>query len=93
MEKAGLPAGPVMNICEMHNDPQAQARKMIVETQHPKAGRVKAIGLPIKFSNTPGAVTKPAPTLGQHGPEIMSEYGYSNEEIDRLRNQGALVVA
>jgi crotonobetainyl-CoA:carnitine CoA-transferase CaiB-like acyl-CoA transferase len=93
MEKAGLPAGPVMNICEMHNDPQAHAREMIVETQHPKAGRVKAIGLPIKFSETPGAVTKPAPMLGQHGPEIMSEYGYSKEEIDRLRNRGALVVA
>ncbi|SHH92057.1 CaiB/BaiF CoA transferase family protein [Marivita hallyeonensis] len=93
MEAAGLPAGPVMDICEMHQDPQAHARDMIVETQHPKAGTVKAIGLPVKFSETPGAVTRPAPVLGEHGPEILSEYGYSPDHIDALRRQGALIVA
>ncbi|MEM0937904.1 MAG: CoA transferase [Pseudomonadota bacterium] len=93
MEAVGLPAGPVMNIAEMHRDPQALARDMIVETDHPIAGKVKAIGLPIKFSDTPGTVARPAPTLGQHGPEILSEHGYSQEEIDTLRQNGAMVVA
>ncbi len=93
MEAAGLPAGPVMNIPEMHRDPQALARDMIVETQHPTAGPVKAIGLPIKFGDTPGGVTRPAPTLGQHGAEILSEHGYAQDRIDALESQGALIVA
>ncbi|MCV3272279.1 CaiB/BaiF CoA transferase family protein [Roseobacter sinensis] len=92
MEKAGLPAGPVMDICEMHRDPQAIARDMIVETTHPLAGQVKAIGLPIKFSDTPGGVVIPAPTLGQHGREILSEHSYGQEQIDDLQARGALIV-
>ncbi len=93
METAGLPAGPVMDICEMHRDPQALARDMIVETDHPMAGPVKAIGLPIKFSETPGGIRRPAPILGQHGPEILSEHGYSEDRIDALKDQGALIIA
>ncbi|MDW4497131.1 CoA transferase [Sulfitobacter sp. D35] len=92
MDAAGLPAGPVMDICEMHEDPQAKARDMIVETDHPVAGPVKAIGLPIKFGATPGAVLRPAPTLGQHGAEVLAELGYSGAAIDDLERQGALVV-
>lgn len=92
MEAVGLPAGPVMTITEMHADPQAQARDMIVETQHPVAGPVKAIGLPVKFSDTPGAITRPAPLLGQHGPEILAEHGYGAEAIDALRASGAMIV-
>jgi crotonobetainyl-CoA:carnitine CoA-transferase CaiB-like acyl-CoA transferase len=93
MQAAGLPAGPVMDICEMHRDPQALARDMIIETDHPVAGAVKAIGLPIKFSDTPGGVVRPAPTLGQHGPEVLSEHGYSQTQIDALTQQGTLIVA
>lgn len=93
MEAAGLPAGPVMTISEMHQDPQARARKMIVETEHPRAGPVKAIGLPVKFSKTPGGVNKPAPTLGQHCPEVLSEIGYGREQIDALAQKGAIIIA
>ena len=66
---------------------------MIVETEHPKAGPVKAIGLPVKFGDTPGGVTRPAPTLGQHGREILAELGYGDEEIDVLADRGALICA
>lgn len=93
MEAAGLPAGPVLSITEMHRDPQAVARNMIVETEHPVAGTVRSIGAPVKFGATPGAVTRPAPTLGQHGPEILAEHGYAVDRIDALRDSGALVVA
>jgi crotonobetainyl-CoA:carnitine CoA-transferase CaiB-like acyl-CoA transferase len=92
MEAAGLPAGPVLTIPEMHADPQARARDMIIETDHPVAGRVKAIGLPVKFSETPGCIDRPAPLLGQHGREILAELGYSGEEVDRLRASGALII-
>lgn len=92
MDEAGLPAGPVMDVCEMHRDKQALAREMIVETDHPIAGPVKAIGLPLKFSRTPGGVTRPAPTLGQHGREILSEYGFSEDRIDEMERSGAVVI-
>ncbi|MEO0773358.1 MAG: CoA transferase [Pseudomonadota bacterium] len=92
MEAANLPAGPVVDICEMHADPQAIARDMIVSTTHPVAGSVNAIGCPVKFTETPGSVRRPSPTLGEHGPEILAEAGYSTDQIDALKRQGALLV-
>ncbi len=91
MEEAGLPAGPVLTIPEMHRDPQAQARGMIVETEHPVAGPTQAIGLPVKFGATPGGVSRPAPLLGQHGREILAERGYDDRAIERLIACGAVI--
>jgi crotonobetainyl-CoA:carnitine CoA-transferase CaiB-like acyl-CoA transferase len=90
LEDAGVPAGPVLDIAQMHQDPQALAREMIVETSHPTAGRVKAIGLPIKFSDTPGGIRRAAPVLGQHTREVLREHGYSDAEIERMAAQGAI---
>ncbi len=90
LEEVGVPAGPVLNIAEMHADPQALAREMIVETSHPTAGPTKAIGLPIKFSETPGGVRRPAPLMGEHNREVLRECGYSDSEIDRMAEQGAI---
>jgi len=90
-EEAGLPAGPVLSVTEMHADPQAQARAMVVETTHPKAGRTKAIGLPIKLSETPGGIVRPAPVFGQHTREVLEEAGYSASEISDLAASGAVV--
>jgi crotonobetainyl-CoA:carnitine CoA-transferase CaiB-like acyl-CoA transferase len=92
LEEFGVPAGPVLDIAQMHADPQALAREMIVETTHPTAGPVKAIGLPIKFSDTPGGVHKAAPLLGQHTREVLLEHGYSESEIDELAKQGAILL-
>jgi crotonobetainyl-CoA:carnitine CoA-transferase CaiB-like acyl-CoA transferase len=90
LEHAGVPAGPVLEISQMHADPQAIARAMIVETEHPTAGRVKAIGLPVKFSDTPGSVRRAAPLFGQDTREVLREYGFSDSEIDRLAAQKAI---
>jgi crotonobetainyl-CoA:carnitine CoA-transferase CaiB-like acyl-CoA transferase len=90
-EETGLPAGPVLSVTEMHADPQAQARAMVVETTHPKAGRTKAIGLPIKLSETPGGIRRPAPVFGQHTREVLEETGYSASEISDLAASGAVV--
>ncbi len=90
LEERGVPAGPVLDIAQMHADPQALAREMIVETTHPVAGQVKAIGLPIKFSETPGSVNKAAPLLGQHTLEVLREHGFSDIEIDQLLERGAI---
>jgi crotonobetainyl-CoA:carnitine CoA-transferase CaiB-like acyl-CoA transferase len=80
----------VLDIAEMHRDPQTLAREMVVETEHPVAGPVKALGLPIKFSDTKGGINRPAPRLGEHNREVLAELGYGENEIERLSASGAL---
>ena len=65
LEAAGVPAGPVLNIAEMHRDPQAIARDMVVSAEHSRLGPVKTLGLPVKFSATPGGVLRGAPLYGE----------------------------
>ncbi len=93
LREVGVPAGPVLDINLMHDDPQAIARNMVPETDHPVAGRVKTIGLPVKFSATPGGVRVPAPLLGEHTRQVLAEAGYGRDEIDRLVEEGAAIVA
>jgi crotonobetainyl-CoA:carnitine CoA-transferase CaiB-like acyl-CoA transferase len=81
-DAAGVPVGPVHSIGEAMTHPQTLARGMVVETQHPAAGATKAIGCPVHFSETPTAVTRPAPVLGEHTREVLRGYGYSDGEID-----------
>jgi len=93
MEKAQLPAGRVNDILQMHKDPQANARDMIVEVDHPSVGTVKTIGHPVKFSRTPAKVDHAAPVLGQHSREVLAEIGYETEKIDALIRSKAVIAA
>jgi crotonobetainyl-CoA:carnitine CoA-transferase CaiB-like acyl-CoA transferase len=90
LEKAGVPAGPIYDMAQVYDDPQVQAREMVVEMDHPVAGRIKNIGIPVKLSETPGSVRRPAPTLGQHTDEVLADLGYSEAEVDRLRAEGVV---
>lgn len=90
LQAGGFPAGPVLSIAEMQQDPQALARDMVVETMHPLAGRVSTLGLPVKFHGTPGGVRRPAPLLGQHTREVLAELGYAATEIEALIESGAV---
>ncbi len=92
-EAAGLPAGPVRSILEMQADPQALARQMVVETEHSKLGPVKTLGLPVKFSETPGEVAAGAPVYGEHTRAVLAEHGFSEAEIAALISEGAVVAA
>jgi len=84
LDAVGVPCGPINSIADLAADPQALAREMVIELDHPRAGRTRALGLPIKLSATPGGVTRPAPTFGQHTREVLGEFGFSAAEIDAL---------
>ena len=90
LEAAGVPAGPINTYAEALADPQALARDMIVDLEHPGAGPIKALGVPVKLSDTPGAVDRAAPVLGQDNASVLTELGYSEAEQRALRAQGVV---
>lgn len=93
LEAEGVPCGPINSIADMAEDPHTAAREMVVELEHPRAGRTRALGLPIKLSATPGRVSRAAPLLGQHTREVLAEYGFASREIEALIGEGAAVAA
>ena len=93
LDEAGVPCGPINSIADMAADPQTLAREMVVELEHPRAGRTRALGLPVKLSRTPGKVSRPAPLMGQHTREVLAEFGFSRDEIEALVASGAAIAA
>jgi len=89
-DEKGLPCGPINTVTEMFKDPQTIERKMIVDVKNTKAGSFKAIGMPIKFSETKVEDTKESPTFGQHTKQILLDHGFKSEEIDSLMKQGVV---
>ena len=90
LDQAGVPSGPINTYPEALADPHTLAREMVVDLVHPGAGPIKALGIPVKLSDTPGAVDRPAPLLGEHTTEILTELGYSDAEQRALRDAGAV---
>lgn len=85
LDNAGVPNGPINSIDKVIENPQVLAREMIVEAYHPKAGKLKMPGIPIKLSDTPGEIRTASPVLGQHTYEILEELlGLDQEEISQL---------
>ena len=87
-DEKGLPCGPINSITEMHNDPHTLDRKMVIEVDNKKAGKSKAIGMPIKFSDTNANTEIGAPNFGQHTDEILVQFGYSAEQIKDYKDKG-----
>jgi crotonobetainyl-CoA:carnitine CoA-transferase CaiB-like acyl-CoA transferase len=92
LEAVGVPASPVLSIGEMLADPQVIARNMVVEVEHSRLGRTRALGSPVKFSDTPTRIKRGAPLLGEHTREILAEYGYDNSEIEALAAAGDVIL-
>lgn len=88
--KARVPCGPINNFAQAMNDPHYVARGMIEEIEHPRIGSMKMIGIPTKFSKTPGAVRRPAPVLGEHTDAVLRRFGMPDERISLLRQRGAI---
>jgi crotonobetainyl-CoA:carnitine CoA-transferase CaiB-like acyl-CoA transferase len=83
----GLPCGPINSINEMFVDPQTIEREMIIDVDNKKAGKSKAIGMPIKFSKSKTEKSKGAPNLGEHTKEIMKIFDYNDKQIDDFYNR------
>jgi crotonobetainyl-CoA:carnitine CoA-transferase CaiB-like acyl-CoA transferase len=89
LEKAGVPVAPVNTAGEMIADNQVVAREMIVEQEHPTAGKIRVVGVPVKLSETPGAVRTPAPLLGEHTEEVLTSLGYG-DRLKQLKQSGVI---
>jgi crotonobetainyl-CoA:carnitine CoA-transferase CaiB-like acyl-CoA transferase len=89
-EANDFPCGPINDYAAVFADPQVQAREMVVNVDHPTLGAVRALGSPIKMSATPPDPSRRAPLLGEHTDEVLLQAGFSQDEIDRLRSDGAI---
>ena len=85
-----VPAGPVNTVDRVFEDPQVQARGMLVEMEHPTVGTARLAGSPLNLSKTPIEIRRPPPLLGEHTSEILTELEYSEAEIEKLRREGAV---
>jgi crotonobetainyl-CoA:carnitine CoA-transferase CaiB-like acyl-CoA transferase len=90
LEENDIPCGPINDYAQVFDDPQVQARKMVVETEHPSLGHLRTLGSPIKMSATPPDVSRRAPRLGEHTVEVLEEAGFDSKEIAALREAGAI---
>jgi len=91
LTKSGIPVGAINNLAQVVDHPQVKARGSIVEIDHPRAGKIRVVGVPVRLSATPGSVRTPSPALGEHTGEVLSALlGMGAGEIDALRAAGAL---
>jgi formyl-CoA transferase len=90
LDQEGVPAGPINSYPEALADPHTRARGMVIDLVHPEVGSIQALGIPVKLSDTPGAVERPAPLVGQHTGEILTELGYTEAEQHALRAAGVV---
>lgn len=87
----GIPMGAINTLDQVVTHPQVQARGMLVEQDHPVAGHVTVVGVPVKLSATPGSVRTPAPLLGEHTDAVLRAYLHlSDDELAQLHAQGVL---
>ena len=90
LDAAEVPGGPVYRYEQILDDPHIKARNMVVEIEHPKIGRMKTLGIPVKSSGELLAIRSPAPLLGQHSAEVLRTAGYGASDIEALFAGGVI---
>lgn len=92
LSREDLVYSPIKDYLEVVNDPQVLENEYITEYAHPSLGKLKEIGIPAKFGETPGRIREPAPQLGQHTEEVLIDFlGYSWDDIEKLRDKGVIL--
>ncbi len=90
LQAANVPCGPINDLADVFADPQVLARNMYLEMAHPTLGSIKQTGLPIKFSLTPGGLDRHPPLLGEHNQEILQSLGYSDADVQNLKDRSVI---
>lgn len=91
LDEADIGIGPVYNFEEIFSDPHFRHRKVLVEVEHPKLGKIKVLNTPFRFSETPAGVRASPPLWGEHTREILRDMlGYKKAQIDRLLKEGVI---
>lgn len=90
LHAATVPCGPINDLADVFSDPQVLARQMYLEMPHPTLGSIKQTGLPIKFSVTPGSFQRHPPLLGEHNGEILAGLGYTEDDIQRMKEESII---
>jgi crotonobetainyl-CoA:carnitine CoA-transferase CaiB-like acyl-CoA transferase len=91
LQPAGIPVGAINTIDQVVTHPQVRARRAIVEHTHPVAGTVETVAPPVRLSETPGAIRRPAPLLGEHTEEVLrARLGLGKDELGKLRAAGVI---
>ena len=91
--KYELPVGPINTVAEVLEDPHIHAREMVKELTHPEYGPLRYVGIPVKLSDTPGALQGPPPRFGEHNRDVLTELGYDERAIDQLAMSQVIVEA
>jgi crotonobetainyl-CoA:carnitine CoA-transferase CaiB-like acyl-CoA transferase len=89
LNREGVPCGPINNVAQALEDPQIQHQKMILTVDQP-SGRMRILGFPVKLSETPAALRRPSPKLGEHTEEILARIGFSASETQAFKRKGAV---
>lgn len=90
LEAEDVLAAPVHDYPEVFADPQVLHNRMVMTTEHPGAGEIRMVGMPVKLSSVPPAIRTPPPTVGEHNEVVLADLGYSAEEAAALRASGAV---
>jgi CoA:oxalate CoA-transferase len=91
LSENSVPVAPIYPIDRTLEDPHVEARGIIQATEHSTAGIVRSPRFPVVMSKTPGTLRRPAPQLGQHNDEILTQIlGYTEEQVSDLRKEGVI---
>jgi len=87
---ADVPSGPVNDMEELFLEPAIQERNMLLEINHPTLGMIKQIGSAMRFSDSPFHIRRHPPLLGEHTNEVLKTLGFTDDQIAKLRQDGAI---
>jgi crotonobetainyl-CoA:carnitine CoA-transferase CaiB-like acyl-CoA transferase len=93
LAKYELPVGPINTVAEVLEDPHIHAREMVQELTHPEYGPLRYVGIPVKMSDTPGAMQSPPPRFGEHNRDVLKDLGYDDRAIDAFTAGNVIAAA